>query len=184
MFRGKLLLRDGLVNYLFHPPLIPPTAAKKVPQLVIFGGTAQTINYMVGHHKDLALRRGVLHYEIRGQGRKTTLPVSDCSLKQHVKDFLAVLDANPHYVAGEPVDLAGFSLGGRVALAIAATVPELVGKIVITGLGADGGVRARVVRNAWLASLETGDLKSFMWQSMSVAHTEAFLRLHESRLHR
>lgn len=184
MLRGKWLLRDGLVNYLFHPPVVPLSATTRMPLLILFGGTAQTINNMVGHHRDLAQHRGVLHYEIRGQGRETTLSLHDCSLKQHVDDFLEVLDANPHYVPGEPVDLAGFSLGGRVALAIAARAPELVRKVSITGLGADGGIRARVIRNAWLASLETGDMQSFVWQSISVVHTDAFLQLHESRLQR
>ena len=180
VLRGKWQLRDGLVNYLFHSP--PENAT--MPLLTVFGGTAQTISNLMGHHRSLSKRRGVLHYETRGQGRQTTLPINDCSLKQHVNDFLAVLDANPHYVAGETVDLAGFSLGGRLALAIAAEVPELVRKVVITGVAADRGARARAIRSAWLASLEAGNLHSFIWQSLSVLHTEEFLRLHESRLPR
>ena len=180
MLRGSWQLRDGLVNYL----VFPPPAAATLPLLAVFGGTAQTISNMMGHHRSLSKNRGLLHYDIRGQGRQTTLPLTDCSLKQHVNDFLEVLDANPHYVAGEPVDLAGFSLGGRLALAIAAEVPDLVRKVVITGVAADRGARARAVRNAWLSSLQTGNLHSFIWQSMAVLHTEEFLRLNESRLSR
>ncbi len=60
---------------------------KKRPPLVLFGGTAQTINGWVGHHKPLAEGRTLLQYDLRGQGRMTSLSIADCSLRRHVADF-------------------------------------------------------------------------------------------------
>lgn len=78
-----------------------PNAA--TPPLVLLGGTAQTINGWVGHHKQLSAgRRRFLQYELRGQGR-TTLNLSDCSLKQHIADFERLITRELQIPA--PVDL-------------------------------------------------------------------------------
>ena len=85
---GAITLADGLVNYLFHHSPTTSTSTVSTPApLVLIGGTAQTINSLVGHHTQLN-QNGLLHYELRGQGRTTTLPLDDCSLSQHVKDVL------------------------------------------------------------------------------------------------
>ena len=63
------------------------SGAQQQPALVLLGGTAQTINGWVGHHKQLAAGRALLQYDLRGQGRATTLSIVDCSLRRHVADF-------------------------------------------------------------------------------------------------
>ena len=154
--------------------------------MVLFCGTAQTINSMVGHHDPLSQGGGLLHYELRGQGRTTTLPLTKCSLEQHVDDFQKVLQhlENTHadFADQGKVDLCGFSFGGRVALAIAANLPDRVRRVVATGVPADRGATGRVVLRAWESSLEAGNLQSFLWQSLADGHSDAFLAQHESRL--
>ena len=110
--RGVITLADGLVNYLFHhSPTTSTSAASTTAPLVLIGGTAQTINSLVGHHTQLN-KNGLLHYELRGQGRTTTLPLDDCSLSQHVKDFDNVISSHPDFTNEEgKVDLCGFSFG-------------------------------------------------------------------------
>ena len=181
--QGVITLADGLVNYLFHhsPTTSTSTASTPAP-LVLIGGTAQTINSLVGHHTQLN-KNGLLHYELRGQGRTTTLPLDDCSLSQHVKDFDNVISSHPDFTNEEgKVDLCGFSFGGRVALAIAAARPEKVRKMAVTGVPADRGATGRIILKNWLDALSRQDLEGFIWQSMSDGHSPKFLARHESKL--
>ena len=106
--RGTLALaRGGAVHYLFHPPA---RKHSQNPVVILFGGTAQTINSLVGHHEPLAASGGLLQYELRGQGRTTTLPLQDCSLEQHVRDFDEVADG----LFGEGGQVFGLPLFGQV----------------------------------------------------------------------
>ena len=80
-------------NFIMHKPPACPAAAPS-PPVVMFGGTAQTLDNLVGHHIALAQSRAVLQYDLRGQGRITSLPLTDCRLEQHVADYaeLVALD--------------------------------------------------------------------------------------------
>jgi pimeloyl-ACP methyl ester carboxylesterase len=176
--RGALRLPQGVVNYILHPP--PQPAA---PPLVIFGGTAQTINSMIGHHSQLAKTRAVLQYELRGQGTTTTLPLDDCSLERHVQDFEEVCGAlsDGSVCDLSECDLVGFSFGARVALAITAH-SDKVRRLVATGVPADRGATGRTILKAWSCSLERGDLEGFLWQSIADGHSDSFLTRHEPKL--
>lgn len=181
---GTLRLADGVVNYVFHSPAM---ARKRVgTPVVLLGGTAQTINSLCGHHAPLAAGGGggLLQYELRGQGRTTSLPLADCSLARHAADFQDILRQRPDFACPSTgrVDLVGFSFGGRVALAIAAEAPQLVRRVVATGVPADRGALGRTVLRAWRSALERGDLEGFMWQSMAEGFDSAFLSRHESKL--
>lgn len=124
--------------------------------VVLIGGMTQTLASWGAQIRPLSERRPVIAIEARGQG-STELALADCSLPRHVEDF-----ANLHAALGlrGPVDLCGFSFGGRVALAIAATRPELVRKLVLTGVALDRGVVGRLIVQGWMASLRTGDLEA------------------------
>jgi len=142
----------------------------------------------VGHALALAKTgRDVLQYETRGQGKLTTLPVDNCDLEQQVFDFGAMLDTLVADGVLTPdddgrVDLAGFSFGGRVVLAIAARLPHRVRRCVVTGVPADRGPLGRTVLRAWLSCLDAGALDAFVWQSMVEGHSTSFLARHERRL--
>ena len=104
----------------------------------------------------------MLHFELRGQGRTTSLPLEQCGLATHVDDVRQLLDAADFARApAEPVDLVGFSFGGRVALAVAATMPHRVRRVVVTGVPADRGATGRAILKAWAAALRRGDLEGF-----------------------
>lgn len=133
------------------------------PPLVIVGGMTQTLASWGGQLRPLSADREVIVYEARGQGQ-TELALTDVSLARHVHDFAALLTALG--VAG-PVDLCGFSFGGRVALAIAADRPELVRRLVVTGVSAGRGALGRIVVRGWRAALATGDLEALAWISLA-----------------
>lgn len=70
--------------------------------------------------------------DLRGRGRSTDLP-GPYGMSQHVQDLAAVLDA---CAPDRPALLAGHSMGGFVAVLLAAEQPELVSGLVLV----DGGV--------------------------------------------
>ncbi len=103
---------------------------------------------------------------------------------RHAEDFAGLLHelrARGVLSSGK-VDLVGFSFGARVAASIAAHCPDLVHRVVLTGIPADRGPLGRTILKAWLATLGTGNLEAFVWQSIVDGHSESFLRQHESRL--
>lgn len=157
-----------------------PTAeqASTAPALVILGGMTQTLASWGGQLRPLSARRSVVVYEARGQGL-SELDVSDVGPARHVDDFAALLLALD--LPG-PVDLCGFSFGGRIALAIAAQRPELVRRLVITGVSAGRGALGRVIVRAWQAALATGDLETLAWLSLADTLGPAYLDRNEALL--
>lgn len=158
-----------------------PTAAAPAsapPPLVILGGMTQTLASWGGQLRPLAHSRQVLVYEARGQGQ-TELDLADVAPPRHVDDFAALLAA---LELPTPVDLCGFSFGGRIALAIAATRPELVRRLVVTGVSAGRGALGRVIVRAWRAALSTGDLEALAWLSLADTLGPAYLDRNEHLL--
>lgn len=148
------------------------------PPLVILGGMTQTLASWGGQLRPLSAARPVVVYEARGQGH-SELAVADVSPARHVDDFVALLAA---LALPAPVDLCGFSFGGRVALAIAATRPELVRRLVVTGVSAGRGALGRVIVRAWRAALATGDLEALAWLSLADTLGPAYLDRNEPLL--
>lgn len=124
--------------------------------IVLIGGMTQTLASWGGQIRPLSERRDVVAYEARGQGT-TELSLADCSLAQQVADFAAL-----HEALGfdGPVDVCGFSFGGRLSLAIAAERPDLVHRLVLSGVALDRGIVGRLIIRGWLACLATGDLEA------------------------
>jgi pimeloyl-ACP methyl ester carboxylesterase len=146
--------------------------------LVIVGGMTQTLASWGGQLRPLAAGRSVLVYEARGQGQ-SELAIADVSPARHVEDLgnlLSALNIVP------PVDLCGFSFGGRIALAVAATRPELVRRLVITGVSAGRGALGRVIVRAWKAALATGDLEALAWLSLADTLGPTYLDRNEHML--
>lgn len=123
--------------------------------LVLLGGMTQTLASWSGQLRPMSETRSVMAYEARGQGG-TALSLHNCGFDQHVADFEALLDAK----GLEQVDLAGFSFGGRVSLAIAATLPHRVRRLVVSGVALDRGILGKLIVQGWIAALETGNLEA------------------------
>jgi 3-oxoadipate enol-lactonase len=104
---------------------------------------------------DLMLRRRVILYDLRGHG-ETTLGKPDGTLRQLAGDLVALLEA----IGVERADVAGFSLGGTIAMRAAIDHPDHVGRLVLVatssrvGRSAAGwyGERRKMVEHddAWL----------------------------------
>ena len=75
---------------------------------------------------DLILHQRVILYDLRGHG-ETTLGNADSSLRQLGADLIALLDA----IGVERAHVAGFSLGGTIAMRAAIDHPERVRGLVL-----------------------------------------------------
>lgn len=141
--------------------------------LVLLGGMTQTLASWSGQLRPMSAKRSVLAYEARGQGG-TVLSVQDCGFERHVADFEALLDAKGLDV----VDLAGFSFGGRVSLAVAATLPHRIRRLVVSGVALDRGVLGQLIVSGWIATLRTGDLEALARVSLPDILGPAYLQKH------
>ena len=146
--------------------------------LVLVGGMTQTISSWSGQLRPLAKKRSVLVYEARGQGQPR-LALDDCSYERHVEDFVALARALSLPI---PVDLCGFSFGARVCISIAATRPELVHRLVLSGVGLEREVLGRLIVGGWNAALGTGDLEALARISLADILGPAFLERNEPHI--
>jgi 3-oxoadipate enol-lactonase len=142
--------------------------------LVLVGGMTQTVSSWGAQLRPLARRREVVAYEARGQGT-TELSLQDCSFARHVEDFVALVDA---LGLETPVDLCGFSFGGRLSVAVAATRPELVRRLVLSGVALDRGIVGRLIVQGWRATLATGDLEALARVSLPDILGPTYLEKH------
>jgi pimeloyl-ACP methyl ester carboxylesterase len=109
-----------------------------------FGGEgppALLVHGLAGHAEEwsgtavwLRENRHVFALDLRGHGRSERRPtvVSPTALAADISYAL-------EWIGGAPALLLGQSLGGRIAIPVAATRPELVGCLVVAEAGPDGG---------------------------------------------
>ncbi|MCA9653890.1 MAG: alpha/beta fold hydrolase [Myxococcales bacterium] len=151
-----------------------PAPATGRPPLVLVGGMTQTLASWGGQLRPLSATRPVLAYECRGQGA-TELDLREADLPRHVEDLVALLEA---LGLPTPVDLCGFSFGGRVCLAVAATQPALARRLVLSGVSTGRGVVGQLIVEGWLAALRTGDLEALARISLPDIVGPAYLEAH------
>jgi pimeloyl-ACP methyl ester carboxylesterase len=112
----------------------------------------------VWFHQIRALRRRfrVIAYDQRGHG-ETDAPsaATDYSAAHLARDLPGVLDA----LGIERAAIVGFSLGGGPALALAASKPERVSRLVLAdvGAGADDPVKIESMARRWIDLIRSGD---------------------------
>jgi pimeloyl-ACP methyl ester carboxylesterase len=188
----------------------PPTTAT-APPLVICIGLAQTMDPYRPHLLSLARNRDVLLYQADGLGLRfsgntnVTLPCQAFQLAYAIQaSFMAsdstakINDIDP-YIDGESrlipsvdpmvIDIVGFSLGGRIALALACISLENilaccihVRKLHLTGVAlrrSDHGYLQSII---WKDHLLNGNLRAFAWSILLAAYSPSFLRQNENQL--
>jgi len=110
-------------------------------------------------HQTRALRRHfrVVAYDLRGHGL-TGAPAAatDYSAAHLARDLVGVLDA----LKIERAAIVGFSLGGGPALALAASRPERVSRLVLAdvGAGADDPLKIEGMARRWGSLIRRGDI--------------------------
>ena len=90
-----------------------------------FSGSAHDFDL---HVNSLAERRRVIVLDHRGHGRSSKVgDVAGYSISRLAEDLVALVDA----VRDGPIDLLGHSMGGRIALEVVLTRPELVRSLIL-----------------------------------------------------
>ncbi len=109
-------------------------------------------------HQKRALRRRfrVITFDQRGHGLTDAPPAAtDYSAAHLSRDLTGVLDA----LRIERAAIVGFSLGGGPALALAASQPERISRLVLAdvGAGADDPVKIEAMARRWVALIDRGE---------------------------
>jgi 3-oxoadipate enol-lactonase len=152
-------------------------ATTSLPPLLIIGGTAQTIDTFSPHINQIAKTRRLIIPELRGQGR-TELDPTKCSLAQLTNDLHSILDV----LDVRSADLAGFSFGGRVAMAFAAHNSALVRKLSTTAIPLTRPALGRIVLESWMDGLKRGNMRECAWSFIINGYSDAFLERNAERL--
>jgi pimeloyl-ACP methyl ester carboxylesterase len=127
------------------------------PPVVLLHGLA--CGRRMWFHQIRALRRRfrVIAYDLRGHGQ-TDAPAAatDYSAALLARDLTGVLDA----LKIERAAIVGFSLGGGPALALAASKPERVSRLVLAdvGAGADEPIKTEWMARRWVKQIAQGEI--------------------------
>lgn len=177
-------------------PCRNPSSKGTNPPLIIIGGTAQTIFSWEHHIPGLSKDRDVLVYECLGQGPLSTEQcdrkmqnVSNVTLAYQAEALSDVVEAAHEQGIFQDlcVDIAGFSLGGRIALATASVSPHMIRKLHVTGVGAVRDEYSKVVIASWKDIVSQADeqaksgnseeatLRAFGWSTILATYSRDFI---------
>jgi pimeloyl-ACP methyl ester carboxylesterase len=135
------------------------------PPVVLLHGLA--CGKRMWFHQIRALRSSfrVIAYDQRGHGQ-TDAPANatDYSVAHLARDLVGVLDA----LKIEQAAIVGFSLGGGPALALAASKPERVSRLVLAdvGAGADDPVKIESMARQWGALIAQGKVDELVCEML------------------
>jgi pimeloyl-ACP methyl ester carboxylesterase len=152
--------------------LVGPAQEELHPTLVLLSGMAQSLKSWDHHLPSLSKNRKVIIYECLGQGSSNS-NLGNVSLPFQAEQLLQTLeDLDP-----DPIDLVGFSFGGRVGMATACLQPKRIRKLHLTGVAADRSDYGHLAIEAWKDSIQSDNsLRSFAWSVLMATYSSKFLR--------
>eukprot|EP01039_Chlorochromonas_danica_P010008 gene10010-11068_t len=145
--------------------------------ILLLGGTAQTVNSFTLHISQIARHRRLIIPELRGQG-KTELSSEFATMGQHVQDVCDIIKA----LGLRKVHLAGFSFGGRVALAVAAHHPDLVDKLSLTGICYSRPPLGQMILKSWEEAAGRGNMRECAWSFILNGYSQSYIERYSSRI--
>ena len=152
-------------------------AESDCPPIVILPGTAQTINTFQPHF-GLSKSARLIIPELRCQGKVTDLLSNKAEIAQHVADIELLLET----MSIKKVRLAGFSFGGRVAIAFAAHKPHLVDSLSLTCVPLTRPALGGAILSSWEEALANGNMREAAWSFVFNGYSQRFLTKYATRL--
>jgi pimeloyl-ACP methyl ester carboxylesterase len=149
---------------------------EKIPTLLLMG-TAQTISTYGPHLRGLSRNKRLIVPELRSQG-ETELLSKHCSMKQHVQDIVNFCNE----MNIKKVDIVGFSFGGRVACALAANNPSLLGRLSLTGVPLVRPALGSLIINSWKESMIEGNIRDSAWSFVLNGYNDTFIEQNHHKL--
>jgi pimeloyl-ACP methyl ester carboxylesterase len=135
------------------------------PPVVLLHGLACGKRMWFHQIRALRSRFRVIAYDQRGHGL-TDAPTNatDYSAAHLARDLVGVLDA----LKVERAAIVGFSLGGGPALALAASRPERISRLVLAdvGAGADDPVKIEALARQWIALIDRGKIDELVCEML------------------
>jgi pimeloyl-ACP methyl ester carboxylesterase len=164
--------------------------------LVIIPGFAQSISTYESHVPAFAKERDVLIFQPQGLGRGVFSgleakgepagtvsdgnPFSNVSLPAQADRLFRAIDFE--FPGVDQVDVAAFSLGGRIALCAALRYPHRIRCLHLTGVSLAPSLFAKASFRAWKCMLKTYNMEGVAWSSLLGSYHPTFLATQESRL--
>jgi 3-oxoadipate enol-lactonase len=150
------------------------------PPVVLLHGLACSRRMWFHQVRVLRSRFRVIAYDQRGHGQ-TDAPsaATDYSARHLARDLVAVLDA----FKIERAAIVGFSLGGGPALALAASRPERVSRLVLAdvGAGADDPVKIESMARQWGALIAQGNADELVCEMLRSELFKVYARRNSRR---
>lgn len=129
--------------------------------------------------RDLASRFQVLRLDLRGHGQSGPIE-GDCTLDAFVRDVIDVLDASGVTCA----HVAGFSLGGMIAQALALEHPDRVNRLVLLSAVAGRTAEERAKVQERLEILRTRGIEAITGAAQDRWFTTGFIERHPEMVRR
>ena len=163
-------------RYLYVRAAATTTAA---PPLLIIPGTAQSIELWQQHVPFFSRTRSVIICEPLGLGLQVPKNV-DMDLAAQAETLQKTLTSIN--IVGDNsgvgiMDIAGFSLGGRIAMALACQYPDVVNRLHLTGVALQRSSWGTLQIDAWKNLLDNDhdDLRPFAWSALLASYAPDFL---------
>lgn len=141
------------------------------PPLVILPGSAQTIDTWSLHVRPFLRSRRLIIPELRCHGTTTTLLSSESTINQLIKDVKVLLDA----LNIVEVDLCGFSLGGRVALAYASTGDRRIRRLSVTGVPYQRAPLGKTIIKSWHSGVDNNEMVASAWSFILNGYSDGYV---------
>lgn len=157
-------------RYLWSPGGSSEQVASNAPRrpLVLIPGFGQRLENWEMHVPN---DRPVLVYECAGLGPSTSSRSYD--LESQAQTMLSLAADLCSSGARTELDVAGFSLGGRVALAAATLAP--IRKLHLTGVALERDEFGQLQLLQWKDHLERNNLRALAWALLSASYTPVYL---------
>ena len=147
---------------------------ENLPTVVLLG-TAQTVKTFMHHCRDFSRHSRLVVPELRCQGT-TNLLTKKCSVDQQVVDVERILNE----LKIEKCNLVGFSFGGRVAIAFAATRKSIVHKVSLSGVPLIRPALGAAILQSWESDLKSGIIPA--WSFILNGYSDYYLHKHAQKL--
>lgn len=143
----------------------------RLPPVVILPGMAQSIAAWESHVPAFARDRHVLVYEAMGIGpaKEGWSDVSLPAQADRLEETLQTLWGK------DAVHVVGFSLGGRIAMALGCKHPDRIQRMHLTGVSLERSDWGQLQLMGWMDHLQHGNLRSFAWSAILATYSPAFL---------
>jgi pimeloyl-ACP methyl ester carboxylesterase len=153
------------------------------PPLIIVPGMAQSLAMYEAHAASISRTRSCLVVEPLGLGIDMTERNSrDMNVTLPAQAVAVMVCAVSAFPDASVFSIAGFSLGGRIAMAAACLYPDQIKFLHLTGVAWERSDSGKIALAAWKFLLQQDNLRGFAWSAVQTTYSSQFLLRNQDRL--